>query len=138
VEDEEQNQKTKQSQTNAAPGGPYNDGNLNDDENLNIGIGVGVVATADGSFNAGSPRESALPSGGNSVDIENGGIASAEIEAFVADNVVDATGVAVVMSEVEEERLERKKHRRYFMYGIACFILVAVAIVLAVVFTVDT
>jgi hypothetical protein len=139
VAEEERNQKMKQSQTNAAlaasngdPNSQLHDVNSNDDGSTNIGIGVGVVATADDST---SPRESALPSG-NSVDIEDGGIVSAEIEAFVADNFVDATGVAVVMSEAEEERLERKKHRKYCIYGIACFILVAIGIVLAVVFTV--
>eukprot|EP00542_Grammatophora_oceanica_P013591 CAMPEP_0194045344 /NCGR_PEP_ID=MMETSP0009_2-20130614/16703_1 /TAXON_ID=210454 /ORGANISM="Grammatophora oceanica, Strain CCMP 410" /LENGTH=892 /DNA_ID=CAMNT_0038690183 /DNA_START=186 /DNA_END=2864 /DNA_ORIENTATION=+ len=64
--------------------------------------------------------------GSQDVDAEN-------IEAFVADQVVDATGVAVVMSEEEEERMERKKYRRYMIYGLVCFTLLAAAIVIPIV-----
>ena len=55
------------------------------------------------------------------------------IEAFVADNVVDATGVAVIMSEEEEEKLERKKNKRFFCFvGIPLLILVAVVVPVAI------
>lgn len=53
------------------------------------------------------------------------------IEAFVAENVVDATGVAVVMDDDEEEeekRLRQRNNRRFCMVGIAI-----VAVILAVV-----
>lgn len=55
------------------------------------------------------------------------------IEAFVADEVYEATGVAVVMSEEEEEMLEQKKYRRYCIFSVICFVLVVIAIVVPVV-----
>jgi hypothetical protein len=51
------------------------------------------------------------------------------IEAFVADNVVDAANVAVVKSEEEEEEEERKRYKKYLCYGCILMILIAVAIV---------
>jgi hypothetical protein len=62
---------------------------------------------------------------------------TAGIEAFVADHaVVDATGVAVVLSEAEEERLDRKRARRYTMYGSLGFLIIAGGIIAAIVLTV--
>jgi hypothetical protein len=55
------------------------------------------------------------------------------IEAFVADQVFEATGVAVVMSEEEEEILEQKKYRRYCIIGVISFVLLTIAIVVPVV-----
>jgi hypothetical protein len=58
------------------------------------------------------------------------GAATGGIEAFVAENVVDATGVAVIMSEEEEEKVHWMKQKKRF-----CFvgILVVIAIILIVV-----
>ena len=55
------------------------------------------------------------------------------VEAFVAENVVDALGVAVVISEEEEEKLERRKYKRYLCFAFLCMCLIAVAIVVPVV-----
>lgn len=55
------------------------------------------------------------------------------VEAFVADNVVDAMGVAVVMSEEEENQLERRKYKKYLIIAFCCMVLIAVAIVVPVV-----
>ena len=62
------------------------------------------------------------------------GQADGGIVAFVANQVLDATGVAVVMSEEEEEKLELKKHRRHVIYGVMSSILVIiiVAVILVV------
>jgi len=58
------------------------------------------------------------------------------IQAFVAETVVDATGVAVILSEEEEERMERYKNKKSVVRGIVCFgVLVLVSVVLATVFT---
>ena len=64
------------------------------------------------------------------------GVVADGIEAFVADTVVDATGVAVVMSEEEEERIERKRRKRYLCCGCICLLVLAVAIVVPVSLTV--
>jgi len=58
------------------------------------------------------------------------------VEAFVADNVVDATGVAVVMSEEEENQIERRKYKKYLIIAFICMVLIAVAIVVPVVLVV--
>jgi hypothetical protein len=58
------------------------------------------------------------------------------VDAFVADNVVDALGVAVVISEEEEEKLEQRKYKRYLFLVFLCMCLVAVAIVVPVVLVV--
>lgn len=58
------------------------------------------------------------------------------VEAFVADNVVDATGVAVVMSEEEEIQIEKRKYKKYLILAFLCMVLIAVAIVVPVVLTV--
>lgn len=58
------------------------------------------------------------------------------VEAFVADNVVDAMGVAVVMSEEEENQLERRKYKKYLIIAFICMVLIAVAIVVPVVLVV--
>jgi len=59
------------------------------------------------------------------------------IEAFVVEDTnVDATGVAVVMSEEEEERTEKKRLRTYYFIGFWVFLVAAVAIVVIVVLTV--
>ena len=55
------------------------------------------------------------------------------VEAFVADNVVDAMGVAVVMSEEEENQIERRKYTKYLIIAFLCMVLIAVAIVVPVV-----
>jgi Leucine-rich repeat (LRR) protein len=58
------------------------------------------------------------------------------VEAFVADNVVDAMGVAVVMSEEEENQIERRKYKKYLILAFICMVLIAVAIVVPVVLVV--
>jgi hypothetical protein len=55
------------------------------------------------------------------------------VDAFMADNVVDALGVAVVKSEEEEEKLERRKYKRYLCLFFLCMCLIAVAVVVPVV-----
>jgi hypothetical protein len=55
------------------------------------------------------------------------------VDAFVADNVVDALGVAVVISEEEEEKLEQRKYKQYLCFAFLCMCVVAVAIVVPVV-----
>ena len=66
----------------------------------------------------------ALPEGYEE-DGENAGI-----EAFVADlQVVDATGVALVMSDVEVDIQEKKRFRRILLFGIGGLILLTAAIV---------
>mmetsp|Transcript_32834 Transcript_32834/g.46642 ORF Transcript_32834/g.46642 Transcript_32834/m.46642 type:complete len:765 (+) Transcript_32834:138-2432(+) len=56
------------------------------------------------------------------------------IEAFVAEKpVVDATGVAVVMSAEEEENEERKRYRRYLIAGVVCLVLITAAVIAPVV-----
>jgi hypothetical protein len=86
-----------------------------------------------GEHHGGRPiPESAPASAGLSGDEEAGGI-----EAFVADHdVVDAFGVAVVRSEAEEELYERKRYRRYMIFGLLAFLALAAGIVTAVVLTV--
>ena len=77
-------------------------------------------------------QESAPHSEETSRDVESNGI-----QAFVADpDVVDAVGVAAVMSEEEEERVERIRSRRYMMCGLLAFFALAAGIVAAVVLTV--
>ena len=52
------------------------------------------------------------------------------IEAFVAENVVDATGVAVIMSEEDELKLIRKKqNKQFFILGISVVVLIIVVVV---------
>ena len=66
---------------------------------------------------------------GDSVDLPAGGI-----EAFVADHVVDATGVAVILSD-EEEEVEVKKRQRKLMIRMAlvvAVVLIAVIVPVAV------
>lgn len=63
-----------------------------------------------------------------------GEIVDGGIEAFVADQqVVDATGVALVKSDEELEELEKQQFRRYMLAGICCLIVITVAIVVPVV-----
>ena len=52
------------------------------------------------------------------------------IQAFVAETIVDATGVAVVMSEEEEEKYEKKKYLKKGL--IIAFIIAAIATAIAV------
>jgi Leucine-rich repeat (LRR) protein len=61
------------------------------------------------------------------------GAESGGIEAFVADNVVEAVGVAVIMSEEEEEAVGRKRRKRYLCFGALFLLLLVVAIVVTVV-----
>lgn len=61
------------------------------------------------------------------------GVVADGIEAFVADTVVDATGVAVVMSEEEEEKFEQGRRKKYLCYGAIVLVIVAVSIVVPVV-----
>ena len=68
------------------------------------------------------------PYSGAAPDGEDGGI-----EAFVADTVVDAAGVAVVLSEEEEEKLEQKRFRMWLGVGGLVFIAVAAIVVTIVV-----
>jgi hypothetical protein len=64
----------------------------------------------------------------------NGEILDGGIEAFVADQqVVDAMGVSLVMSDEDQERLEKQKFRRYLWIGICILILLTAAIVIPVV-----
>jgi hypothetical protein len=63
-----------------------------------------------------------------------GEIVDGGIEAFVADQqVVDATGVALVKSDEELEKQEKERFRRYMLAGICCLIVITVAIVVPVV-----
>ena len=64
----------------------------------------------------------------------NGEIGGGGIEAFVADQqVVDAMGVALVMSDEEQERLDKSRFRRYLWIGVCALILLTMAIVIPVV-----
>jgi len=83
-----------------------------------------LVETAPAAVSSGT-YAGAIPLGAGPID---GGI-----EAFVAEKVLSATGVAVVLTDEEEELLERKKYRRYMCYGAFAFILLVVAIVVPVV-----
>lgn len=77
-------------------------------------------------------QESAPASEAFSGDEEANGI-----EAFVPDQgVVDAFGVAVVMSDEEQERYEQRRSRRYMCFGILIFFALSAGIVSAVVLTV--
>jgi hypothetical protein len=58
------------------------------------------------------------------------------IEAFVADNVVDATGVAVIMSEEEELKMIRKKQNKQFLILGLIVVVLIVVVVVSVVLTV--
>ena len=53
------------------------------------------------------------------------------IEAFVASQaaVVDATGVRVVMSDEEEEKMEQRKCQRWLLYGGIAFVLIVAVVV---------
>ena len=50
-------------------------------------------------------------------------------KAYVADNTIDALGVATVMNEEEEKELEEKKQKQYLRIGICVVVLIIVAIV---------
>jgi len=56
-----------------------------------------------------------------------------QIEAFVADTVVDATGVAVVMSEEDEFKFEQARRKRCLLYGAIVLVILAASIVVPVV-----
>ena len=57
------------------------------------------------------------------------------IQAFVADTVVDATGVAVILSEEEEERMERRRNKKLIIrVGIVGSIIILAIVILASVF----
>lgn len=61
------------------------------------------------------------------------------IEAFVAENqVIDAAGVAVIMSDEEQELTDKRRFRRYIMMGVGCLVLVTAAIVIPVVIVFGT
>mmetsp|Transcript_2117 Transcript_2117/g.5908 ORF Transcript_2117/g.5908 Transcript_2117/m.5908 type:complete len:999 (-) Transcript_2117:409-3405(-) len=80
--------------------------------------------------------ESAPVDGGTSHDdtIDVPAIGEAQIQGFVADpEVVDATGVAVIMSEDEEQELERKSSRKLIIGGISAVVLIIIIIVVVVV-----
>lgn len=54
------------------------------------------------------------------------------IQAFVAETVVDATGVAVILSEEEEERIDRFRQKKFAVYGILCFAVILITVVVTV------
>jgi hypothetical protein len=58
------------------------------------------------------------------------------IEAFVADNVVDATGVAVIMSEEEEMKMIRKRQNKQFLILGLIVVVLIIVVVVSVVLTV--
>ena len=89
----------------------------------------GAPAAADG---VGEPTEIYPGVAFASQELETEGA----VEAFVADNVVDAMGVAVVMSEEEEIQIERRKYKKYLIFAFLCMVLIAVAIVVPVVLVV--
>lgn len=103
------------------------DGGLLDD----IGYGEDVQRPdpGDGSNHLSRDAPYASPGFGPNGEILDGGI-----EAFVADQqVVDAMGVALVMSDEEQERIEKQRFRRYLWIGICLLILLTAAIVIPVV-----
>jgi Leucine rich repeat len=51
------------------------------------------------------------------------------IEAFFAENVVDATGVAIIMSDEEEALLEKKRQRRLICIGLCCVVVILLAVI---------
>jgi len=56
------------------------------------------------------------------------------IEAFVADNVVDAFGVEVITSEEEEEKVERQRQKRIrCRFAVLALLVVAIALPVAIV-----
>jgi hypothetical protein len=64
------------------------------------------------------------------VDIPEGGII-----AYVPPAVVEAAGVAVILSTEEEERLDKEKRKKYVFGGAICVCLVAIAIIVPTVLT---
>jgi hypothetical protein len=71
--------------------------------------------------------EAPLYATGDSMDIA--GAETGGIEAFVAENVVDATGVAVIMSDEEEAIMEKRRQRRLFCCGCLCVVIVLIAVI---------
>mmetsp|Transcript_21817 Transcript_21817/g.33031 ORF Transcript_21817/g.33031 Transcript_21817/m.33031 type:complete len:600 (+) Transcript_21817:779-2578(+) len=61
---------------------------------------------------------------------------TAGIEAFVAEEAVEATGVAVVMSEEDEQRLEDKRIHKYKLIGVGVFLMLAITVIIVVLVTV--
>lgn len=61
---------------------------------------------------------------------------TAGIEAFVAEEAVEATGVAVVMSEEDEQRLEDKRINKYKLIGVGVFLILAIIVIIVVAVTV--
>mmetsp|Transcript_9410 Transcript_9410/g.13752 ORF Transcript_9410/g.13752 Transcript_9410/m.13752 type:complete len:815 (+) Transcript_9410:194-2638(+) len=57
---------------------------------------------------------------------------TAGIEAFVAEEAVEASGVAVVMSEEDERRLERRRMNTYKIVGIIVFVVLAIIVAVVV------
>lgn len=107
----------------------------NDNGQLNDGFGEANVYHQPTSrqdrqlLPTGDPDHGASTGFGAFGDVLDGGI-----EAFVADQqVVDATGVALVKSDEELEELEKQQFRRYMLAGICCLIVITVAIVVPVV-----
>lgn len=54
------------------------------------------------------------------------------LEAFVADEVLEATGVAVILSDEEQEKVDRKRRRKILMLGGVGLVILIIAIVVPV------
>ena len=58
----------------------------------------------------------------------------AGIEAFVAiDQIIDATGVALVMSDEEQDIQDKKRFRRYMLLSIGCLVIVTAVVITPIV-----
>mmetsp|Transcript_5612 Transcript_5612/g.9292 ORF Transcript_5612/g.9292 Transcript_5612/m.9292 type:complete len:839 (-) Transcript_5612:82-2598(-) len=128
------------------------------DEDLNKQIQEEAVTNGFGEANVYHqpvPPESAQQNGSSPLGGDNGdyspmmmgggadggedGLGGDGIEAFVADNqVIEAAGVAVIASDEEQERIDKRRLRRFMMMGVGCLMLLTAAIVIPVVIVFGT